>query len=264
MIHVWSVWHPAVSTKTYTQHKDILITPPCKGYWGAIHDAHYPAQFKHVIDEHLPQLRNQIDDNKKTYLFVGALDTTTDFFRGEISKIKKGKEFKQWKENKLVPEYYKKLLEKRKDLQIEYWFLLTDIRRIDHSIFKKARPLKYGKINREKYGKAGRPYPCVCDFDEKLIKSEFIHSPDFCTINFRGEVYYLTIPQARVIKILYEAHEKGAPALSQKYILNQLIIDPNSDPDHTSDSLKDIFKSSPKAWKDLIIQVRKGIYKLPL
>jgi hypothetical protein len=85
-------------------------------------------------------------------------------------------------------------------------------------------------------------------------------SPDFQSIKLRGENYNLTPPQAKVIKILFNAYIKGIPTLSQSYILDQLA----TDPDHVPDRLRDIFKSSPEAWEKLIHMKRKGMYQLNL
>jgi hypothetical protein len=163
-IHVWTVWHPVVSADTYRIHWDIFLTK--KGvYWGVIHDDEYPTEYLNVLDEFLPKLCQQLENSVPTFLFISHLDPRTDFFRGEILEMKKGSEFAGWEDSELVPNYYKNIEASKAGVNIDFWFLLSDFDKIDHSIFKNACPINYRRLDRSKFGKAGRPYPCACDFE---------------------------------------------------------------------------------------------------
>jgi hypothetical protein len=282
-LHVDTVWHPGVSPETYEQHRNILVTGETRRvYWGVIHDADYPEEYRFVLDKHLARLEEQISAAEDTYLFVDALDRRKDFLWGKIEEIRKGTDFPSWMEDERVPAYYKETVNGSDDTTIGYWFLLSDLRRISHSIFKKVRPIGFEEIDMGKYGKAGRPYPCACDFDgvkelidfltasnteiyqaEKSVEGgdeEFNHSPDFSTVILRGRRFVLTRLQREVVKILWEAYKNGASGLSQKHILQQVA----NNPGHFSDSLKDIFRSTPRVMGGLIVRERRGIYRLNL
>lgn len=85
--------------------------------------------------------------------------------------------------------------------------------------------------------------------------SDFTYSPDFRWVCLNGQPFTLTPSQAQVIRLLFEAHEKKTPELGQSYILEQI--------ESTSRRLRDLFKSSPKAWKELIRPgAKRGTFRL--
>jgi hypothetical protein len=275
-LHVDTVWHPGVSPETYEQHRNILVTGETRRvYWGVIHDADYPEEYRFVLDKHLARLEEQINDAEDTYLFVDALDRRKDFLWGKIEEIRKGTDFPLWMEDERVPAYYKETVKRRPDTRIDYWFLLSDLSIIHHRTFRKARPIEFEAIDRRKYGKAGRPFPCACDFDgyaelredlegrdtpytqkAKKLKTGFTHSEDFRSVNWRGKKYTFTSKQAQAVEILCEHFEKGTPEVGKDYILEQL--------DSESSRLRDIFRKHP-AWKALIVKgSKRGTYRLAL
>ena len=100
-LHIWTVWHPEVSQETYKQHRDILLHPHNKQvYWGVIHDNDYSSKYGRVLEGYLEKLKGQIIDGIPTYLFINTLDSTNDFFWGEIEAILTPKEFIDWRINK--------------------------------------------------------------------------------------------------------------------------------------------------------------------
>lgn len=83
----------------------------------------------------------------------------------------------------------------------------------------------------------------------------FKHSDDYRSIALNGENFTLTPQQARVIEILHRAHERGTPEIGKDFILEEI--------ESTSNRLRDIFRSSPEAWKTLIAKGGKqGTYRL--
>ena len=205
-VHVWTVWHPVVSADTFGIHRDIFFMKD-NVYWGVIHDDEYPKEYLGVLDEFLPKLRQQLENSVPTSLFISHLDPQTDFFAGSIREIKKGAEFAGWENSELVPEYYKNLKPSRDGISIDYWFLLSSFDIIDHSVFKNVRPIGYPKLDRSKFGKAGKPYPCACDFEgqdegnkgidrkatirakELLEENVFRFETDYWRVIFNGKPY---------------------------------------------------------------------------
>jgi hypothetical protein len=91
----------------------------------------------------------------------------------------------------------------------------------------------------------------------KLTFPDFNHSPDFCTVNNKGTEYTFTKDQAQVVRLLFEAAQAGTPTLRGETILGQL--------QSNSQRIRDIFRSNPKAWKELIVAGEKrGTFRLNL
>jgi hypothetical protein len=84
----------------------------------------------------------------------------------------------------------------------------------------------------------------------------FRHSPDFRSVVLSGKQYILTRLQAAVVRVLYEAYLHGTPVLSYEGILGQI--------GSNSANLRDIFKSNPDAWRELLVRERKGTCRLNL
>ena len=80
------------------------------------------------------------------------------------------------------------------------------------------------------------------------------HSPDFRSVTWNYETFYLTPTQAAVVAILWQAWENGAPDVSGAYLLEAV--------DSTATRLLDLFRRSP-AWGRLIVRgATKGTYRL--
>ena len=98
----------------------------------------------------------------------------------------------------------------------------------------------------------------ISQLDEDIFK----HSPDYRSVNLRGVEFSLTSKQAQVIEILHELYEKGTLEVGGQYILERL-GDDDSDRINTDNRLRDIFKSRPNAWGNLIVPGgSKGSYRL--
>jgi hypothetical protein len=80
------------------------------------------------------------------------------------------------------------------------------------------------------------------------------HSPDFRSLSWFGTEYFLTEKQAKVVKALWEAREKGSPDVAQEFLLRAC--------DSDGVRLVDLFRRSP-AWGSLIVSCRRGAYRLP-
>lgn len=92
---------------------------------------------------------------------------------------------------------------------------------------------------------------------ESLRDTNFIHSPDYRSVNIQGKSFTLTAQQAKVIEILYENYRSGTPDISQAHILTEI--------ESPSSRLRDIFRSDEKAYKALIRNGEKrGTYRINL
>lgn len=270
-IHIRTVWHPKLAKKTCELHRDILLTPSKKVYWGIVHDDEYPEEHKHILDKYLPEIQKQIAAGIRTYVFIEARDSYTNYLWGELTdKILKEDDFKDWKTSDLVPDYYKDVLLRREDLTVSYWLPLSKLLEIPNTLFQKARPITYEEFDTKKYGPYGRPYPAACEFradkelydflrstevsHEVISSPDFIYSPDYRYIKLRGEEFRLTSVQAQVIEILHRNFLQGKPEIGQYFILEEL--------GRKTSRLWYIFKSRREAWKKLIVSNHKGIFRL--
>ncbi len=80
-------------------------------------------------------------------------------------------------------------------------------------------------------------------------------SPDFHSVQLFGEQIILTPRQAKLISILYEAHESGHPNVSKARLLEAIEAE-------TSD-VRDFFRKTP-LWKTVVYSERRGTYRLNL
>ena len=86
------------------------------------------------------------------------------------------------------------------------------------------------------------------------------HSVDYrcCTVN--GEDYEFGAPQAAVVRLLWEANDRGDRALAQETLLEGAGL--------TGDRLRDVFRKNGQthpAWGALIVQgASKGTFRLDL
>jgi hypothetical protein len=85
---------------------------------------------------------------------------------------------------------------------------------------------------------------------------DFVYSPDYRSVSFRGNTLSFTSRQAQVVEMLHQALVRGAPELGQDYILEEL--------DSPNSRLRDTFKNHP-AWNLLIVKGKgRGTYRLNL
>lgn len=87
--------------------------------------------------------------------------------------------------------------------------------------------------------------------------ADFIHSDDYTSVRANGQSFLLTTNQSMVIRALHEAHKRKTYWLTKDYLLETVL-------DTISNRLLDTFKSNKTAWDDLIVNDRRGRYRLNL
>ncbi|MCL4552918.1 MAG: hypothetical protein M1305_05130 [Candidatus Marsarchaeota archaeon] len=85
----------------------------------------------------------------------------------------------------------------------------------------------------------------------------FIHNEDYTAVSMDGVPYVLTTNQAMVIKALHQAYQQRTYWLGKDYLLVNLL-------ETNSERLRDTFKSNLEAWKGLIVNDKRGRYRLNL
>lgn len=89
--------------------------------------------------------------------------------------------------------------------------------------------------------------------DERGV-SGFRHSPDYRSVEWRGERFAFTSRQAQAIEILHREHVNGTPEVGHAYILESM--------DLLCSRLRDVFKHS-EAWGTLVVAgKRRGTVRL--
>lgn len=88
----------------------------------------------------------------------------------------------------------------------------------------------------------------------------FTHSETYESISFRGKTYVLQERQAAAVRLLHEALKAGHPAVPKR----KLLMLPGCE---EVDSVRDLFKSRPELWGDLIVNCEdtgagRGFYRL--
>ena len=85
---------------------------------------------------------------------------------------------------------------------------------------------------------------------------EFKHSPDYTSVNWRGQEYQFNKNQATCVRLLHEAWLEGTPHLSGDYLLSYF---------RGAVKMSGLFKGHP-AWKELIVPLGKpkATYRLNL
>jgi len=85
------------------------------------------------------------------------------------------------------------------------------------------------------------------------------HTPDYRSVNWRGEDLSFTPDQAIIIKALHEAYKNGTPDVGQRHLFKQA--------DRQSDRLRDLFRSkhAKDIWGRFVIPGKtRGTYRLNL
>jgi hypothetical protein len=88
----------------------------------------------------------------------------------------------------------------------------------------------------------------------QIIVDPFEHSDDYRWIQLRNQEYRLTSMQAQIIQILHKTHLDGKPEIGMDHILAEV--------EARSSRLRDIFRSRPGAWRDLIKKTSRGVIRL--
>ena len=90
---------------------------------------------------------------------------------------------------------------------------------------------------------------------------EFQPNKDYSVVIWQGKEYFLTVRQAKCVRLLHEAHTDGTRWLRGKDILSKVIP---SRKGNENIRLSDIFKDSP-AWIDgLVTTNKRGFYRLDI
>ena len=85
---------------------------------------------------------------------------------------------------------------------------------------------------------------------------EFDHSPDYSTVNWRGQQFHFTAMQSRVVSLLHEEFQRGRNDLRDAYTIEEI--------EAKVRTLKGLFKKSD-AWDKLIVSgEHKGTHRLNL
>ena len=84
----------------------------------------------------------------------------------------------------------------------------------------------------------------------------FQHSDDYLWVKLRGREFTLTLPQAKIVRILHEAYLHGVPDVAWTTICTQL---QEGSPRHMSDAFRTV-----AGWRHLIVWRRKGTYRLDI
>lgn len=261
-LHIRTVWSRETEPDTYRQHNNIILKKR-KVYWGVICPPELPIY--QLDKESISAIETQIKEGIKTYLFVKPLDHEGDHFWGEISRIETGSF--SWKDNILVPQYYKK---SNSGSKIETWLELKEFEKTPSALFDKVRSCNaYDGENYLKYG--GWVFPGDCNFtgqhqlDECLKTGEiklareipgFLPTLDFLHISYQGVEYFPTPTQAKLVEYLYKKVLEGYLPVHQSIIMKDLKIG--------GTRLENIFKPDPsEILGRLILQgPRSGYFRL--
>jgi hypothetical protein len=85
------------------------------------------------------------------------------------------------------------------------------------------------------------------------IPADSGHSPDFRSVRWRGEDHTFSEPQARAVRVLWEAAESGCPDVG-----GEALTEAAGTESHTA---RDVFKGH-SAWGTLIVSSGRGIFRL--
>ena len=97
---------------------------------------------------------------------------------------------------------------------------------------------------------------------EEHWPKEFHYSDDYTWVKLGNREFKLTERQAKVIQILHDKHENGVRWVRANSIRQEVADDHRFD--YPLGRFRDIFKSRPEVWRDLIVKDRKGNYRLNL
>lgn len=88
----------------------------------------------------------------------------------------------------------------------------------------------------------------------KKQEGTFRNSDDYRWVSIRGHEYRLTSMQAQVIQILHKRYLDSKPELGVDRILAEI--------EARSSRLRDIFRSRPGAWSNLVKKTSRGVVRL--
>ena len=84
--------------------------------------------------------------------------------------------------------------------------------------------------------------------------TRLLHTPDYTTVKWCGEVYHFTPMRAEVVRVLHNYQREGLDELRGAFILEHI--------ESRSRSLSDVFKGS-HAWRKLVLPgSKRGSYRL--
>lgn len=91
--------------------------------------------------------------------------------------------------------------------------------------------------------------------NEASTAPEFEFRDGFRWVKIRGREFSLPVVAAKVVEVLYRAHNEGRPDVPWKTIASQVMSHPKS--------MSEVFKTVPD-WKQLIKTTRRDLYRLNL
>jgi hypothetical protein len=99
------------------------------------------------------------------------------------------------------------------------------------------------------------------DFSAVDAQSRIEHSPDYRSVVWAGEPYEFTPPQACVVKVLWDAWEKGTPSIGDVFLLES--IDRQSPPPRLDHVFRNGKRTPHPAWSTMIVAGQtKGTHRL--
>ena len=94
----------------------------------------------------------------------------------------------------------------------------------------------------------------VLGFEIKHGLATFKPSGDYSSACLGEKKFKFTPTQAHAIRLLHEAHQKGAAILRQDYILEEI--------ESSQPTLRKVFKGKETDFDQLIVRAGKGLYRL--
>lgn len=130
-----------------------------------------------------------------------------------------------------------------------------ELRPVSQPLARESVPSAAGQLP---FGKYENPYledrPIPDHADERISGSMTV-SPDFMAIRYAGEIHRLTPSQAKMFRILVEAHNSGRPSVGKATLLRAVEAE--------TSEVRNFWKKSG-LWGTLIKSFRKGSYELAL
>ena len=96
----------------------------------------------------------------------------------------------------------------------------------------------------------GRDTEGVAGKGSKNPEETFRHTPDYISVNLRGQQFTLSPRQAEVVQLLHEAYKNGTPDLHHEHIKARLAMGKSA-------QVRGRFREDPDTWKCLIATGRK-------
>ena len=93
---------------------------------------------------------------------------------------------------------------------------------------------------------------------------EIKFSDDYSWVKYKNESIFLKGNQIKVLKLLHESYMNGEPGMSWDSIRDKMDESLPEGQIFNPESMYQVFKGNPKAWKILITNPTKGFYRINL